>query len=367
MLTTGLVMLTQNSIPVLGQIAAFFGIIMDMIYNFFGSFGIYSLGLTIIFFTIFTRLLLLPLAIKQQKSTKEMQLIQPELKKIQGKYKNKKDQESQRKMQAEMTALYQKHGVNPFGGCLPLLIQFPIIISLYQVLRNVPAYIGSIKGYYVNIFDLMAGKDGAAGVADYSDKLSQLMQMDEFKATLKVSNFDAANPDKVVDLLYKFQSNTWDAFYDIFSGISTEVGNIVGELNGIYDWFGINLADRPDLATIGILIPVLNVAVQFIVMRQTMSKQKTGEKQPGSGMMYAMPLLSGFFAIQLPAGLGLYWLMGSLFQLGQTHFINNYIHKNSEIGKKALPVNKNTNTAKKAVNKNTSNSNKNKGNTTNKK
>lgn len=328
-------MLTQNSTPVLGQIAAFFGVIMDMIYNFFGNFGVHSLGLSIIVFTIITRLLLLPLAIKQQKSTKEMQLIQPELKQIQNKYKNKKDQESQRKMQAEMTALYQKHGVNPFGGCLPLLIQFPIIISLYQVLRNIPAYIGNIKGYYVNIFDIMAGNNGNPGVADYGDKLGQLME--EYGSTLNVSNFDPTVSNKVVDLLYKFQSNTWESFNSLFPNISEQVNDIVIQLNGIYNWFGINLADKPDLATIGILIPVLNVAIQFLVMRQTMSKQPAGEKQPGGGMMYAMPLLSGFFAIQLPAGLGLYWLMGSLFQLGQTYFINNLVHKNKNLTNKQLP------------------------------
>ncbi len=115
-----LTLATQSSTPIIGDLAKFFGVLMDYIYNFFGNtFGIFSLGLSIIVFTIITRLLMLPLAFKQQKSMKEMQLIQPDLKKIQDKYKNKKDQESQRKMQAEMTALYQEHGVSPLADvCL---------------------------------------------------------------------------------------------------------------------------------------------------------------------------------------------------------------------------------------------------------
>lgn len=90
-----------------------------------------SYGITIIVFTAIIRLLLLPLSIKQMKSTNKMSEIQPELKKIQQKYKN-----DPQKGQQEMTKLYQENGVNPLGGCLPVLIQMPILIALFTLFRS---------------------------------------------------------------------------------------------------------------------------------------------------------------------------------------------------------------------------------------
>lgn len=328
MFSQSLFFITQSTTPIIGDIAKFFGFLMDSIYNFFGStFGVYSLGLSIIIFTIITRLLMLPLAFKQQKSMKEMQVIQPDIKKIQDKYKNKKDQESQRKMQAEMTALYQEHGVSPFGGCLPLLIQMPIIFSLFAVLRNIPAYIGNIGEYYTTIADKVMNYSG------YEDKLATLI---DGNSALTVSKFDSSIVEKVIDLLYKFQTDTWTQFYELFPDIQVPVANVVTELEKIYYMFGINLADKPDMLSIGVLIPVLNVAVQFLVTKSSMAKNAgSGQaNQTNQTMMYTMPFVSGFFAMQMPAGLGLYWLVGSMFQLGQQLVINKHIHADLDKKKK---------------------------------
>ncbi|MBC7765413.1 MAG: membrane protein insertase YidC [Hyphomonadaceae bacterium] len=90
-------------------------------------------GATIVVFTLIVRGILFPLAIKQQKSMKEMQKIQPLLAAIQAKYKNDKEKLSQETMK-----LYQEHKVNPAGGCLPMLVQLPILIGLYQVILKYP-------------------------------------------------------------------------------------------------------------------------------------------------------------------------------------------------------------------------------------
>jgi len=327
--------ITQSTIPVIGDLAKLFGILMNGIYDFFGdTFGFYSLGLSIVIFTIITRLLMLPLAFKQQKSMKEMQVIQPEIQKIQSKYKDKKDQESQRKMQAEMTALYQQHGVNPLGGCLPLLIQMPIIFSLFQVLRNIPAYIGSIGDKYYEIVNHVASVDG------YVAKIDSLRDVEAFKSifTQLGKAFDPTVPENLVNFLYKFQSSTWDSFYSVFSTIEHSVDPIVVELNKIYYMFGINLADKPDLMSIGILIPVLNVVAQYGITRLSMNNNSNSGNaqmnQTNKTMMNVMPLMSGFFALTMPAGLGLYWLIGSLFQLVQQLVINKHIHNDLDKKKK---------------------------------
>ncbi|MDQ4124768.1 MAG: YidC/Oxa1 family membrane protein insertase [Actinomycetota bacterium] len=98
-----------------------------------------SYGLAIILLTLAVRLLLLPLSIKQTKSMREMQAIQPEIKRIQAKHKG-----DRQKMNEELMALYKEHGVNPFGGCLPLLMQFPVLIGLFYVIRDPLKYMGDI-------------------------------------------------------------------------------------------------------------------------------------------------------------------------------------------------------------------------------
>ncbi|MFC3041041.1 YidC family membrane integrase SpoIIIJ [Virgibacillus xinjiangensis] len=94
-----------------------------------------SYGISIIVLTIFIRLILLPLNVKQLKSTKAMQAVQPELQELQKKYSSK-DQQTQQKLQQETMALFQKHGVNPLAGCLPILVQMPILIAMYHAIMR---------------------------------------------------------------------------------------------------------------------------------------------------------------------------------------------------------------------------------------
>lgn len=95
-----------------------------------------SYGLAIILLTLSTRVLLLPLSIKSTRSMREMQVIQPEIKRLQKKYKG-----DRQKLNEEMMKLYKEHGVNPFGGCAPLLLQMPVFIALYQVISHSSDYL----------------------------------------------------------------------------------------------------------------------------------------------------------------------------------------------------------------------------------
>lgn len=101
-----------------------------------------SYGLAIVVVTFIIRLFLLPLNIKQLKSTQGMQLIQPEIKELQKKYSSK-DQKTQQKLQEETMALFQKHGVNPLAGCLPILVQMPILIAMYHAIMRTDAIQGN--------------------------------------------------------------------------------------------------------------------------------------------------------------------------------------------------------------------------------
>lgn len=315
--------LTQSTAPIIGPISNFFGVIIDYIYNFLHhTFGLESIGMTIIIFTIFTRILLLPLAFKQQKSMREMQKIQPEMKKIQDKYKNKKDPESQKKMQMEISQLYQKHGTSPFGGCLPLLVQLPIIWALFQVLRNLPAYIGSVRNIYVGIVSKIAGISGVGAV---------LTEINESLKVLGVKDFNPAVDSNVIELFSKFTSEQWNLLFEKMPDLSGVLSDSVNHIEKIYYMLGINLADNPNLMSIGVLIPVLNVVAQFLVSKFTMTNTNGNDQaaQTNRTMMYTMPFVTGFFTISMPAGLGLYWLVGTLFQLVQQIVINKYLDEKS--------------------------------------
>ncbi len=113
-----------------GPLEQFFYLIQGGIHALIPNTNI-SFGLAIIVFTIIIRIALLPLSIKQTKSTAKMGAIQPEMKKVQEKYKN-----DPQKSQQEVMKLYKENGVNPMGGCLPMLVQMPILFALFAVFNN---------------------------------------------------------------------------------------------------------------------------------------------------------------------------------------------------------------------------------------
>ena len=129
----------------MNAISNLLGHILKIIFEFVNNYG-----WSIIVFTLFVRLLLVPLMVKQIKSQKAMQDIQPKIKEIQEKYKNKPE-----KQQEELMKIYQEAKINPLSGCLPLLIQMPILIGLFNVLREPITY-----GVFANEAALKAADTG---------------------------------------------------------------------------------------------------------------------------------------------------------------------------------------------------------------
>lgn len=156
---TGILM-TQVSTPIIGQAAWLLGKIMDGIYRVMDLIGIHNLGVCIILLTIVIYTLLMPLTIKQQKFSKMSAAMNPELQKVQQKYKGKNDQASMQKMQEETQLVYEKYGVSPTGGCLSMFIQFPILWAMYYVIRNIPAYVGQVKAVYTPLLTSIMAQDG---------------------------------------------------------------------------------------------------------------------------------------------------------------------------------------------------------------
>ena len=138
---------TVGDWPIIKQIAYLLGFVMRGIFLGLSSMGILNITLCIVLFTIITRMILLPLTIQQQKFSKLNAVMSPELQALQKKYQGKRDQASMSKMQAEQQALYDKYGVSMSAGCLPSLIQIPLLFALYPVVYNMEKYVPELANF----------------------------------------------------------------------------------------------------------------------------------------------------------------------------------------------------------------------------
>ena len=164
-----LVFLTKEDGLIMGPISRVLGWILNGIYEFLTLFtddvnaiGMANIALCIILFTIVVKMIMLPLTIKQQKSTKLSSQMSPELSAINEKYKGKTDEASRRKMQMETQAVYDKYGTNPMAGCLTLFISLPILFALYRVIYAIPAYINDVYDMYELAAKAIQGVEGYA-------------------------------------------------------------------------------------------------------------------------------------------------------------------------------------------------------------
>lgn len=311
---------------ILGPIASLFGWIMEFLFRFTSQFGIMNIGLCIILFTIITKLLLFPLTIKQQKSSKLMSLMNPEITAIQKKYKGKTDQTSMAKQQMEMQAVYEKYGSNPTAGCLPMLIQFPIIFALYRVIYNIPAYVPSVRTFFDNVVGELTKQP------DYINQIATLA--DTYK--LPVDKIDYTNVDKIVDLLYKFTPENWKSLSDLFPQISSVIAQNAETIEHMNSFFGINLATAPFTGFNNInfaawMIPILAGLTQWLSTKLMSSNQQMDKDAPGAqmmnSMMVTMPLISVFFCFSFPAAIGIYWVAQGALQIVQQMLVNSYMNK----------------------------------------
>ena len=342
-----MILATKNSTPIIGQISVVMGWIMNGIYKFLdGLFGIQNLGLCIIIFSILIYLFMTPLQIKQQKFSKLSSVMQPELMKIQKKYKNKKDQASMQKMQEETSAVYQKYGVSPTGSCVQLLIQLPILWSLWHVIQNIPAYVGSVK----SVLDGVASQ--IIGVSGYTNILQDFITDNKMTRVRLILDGQTATPNSVIDFLYALSPGQWDKLADMsqFAGFSDAITKASGNISKMQGFCGLNIADQPLyyimeffknhgsllLAIVALLIPVLAWATQMLnlkLMPQAATQPADGNDQASAmansmkTMNMVMPLMSAFFCFTFPVGLGIYWIASAVVRSAQQFAINRHLDK----------------------------------------
>lgn len=313
---------------ILGPIATVLGYVMDILFRFTSSFGVFNVGLCIILFTIVMKTLMIPLTIKQQKTTKLMSVMNPEIQAIQKKYKGKSDQESMQRQNVEIQAVYEKYGTSMTGGCLPLLIQMPILLALYRVIYNIPAYVPSVRVYFDNVVTPLMGQ------ADYAQKLQEIANI----ATAcggKLDKFDFTNANRLVDMLYKFSTSQWGELQALFPAISDVIGQNAAVVERMNTFLGLNMAEAPGwVPSFAWIIPVLAAVSQWFSTKlmsgnqpSTSADAENPMAQSMKTMTTTMPLFSAFICITMPAGLGIYWIATSVVTIIQQLIVNAYMDK----------------------------------------
>lgn len=278
---------------ILYPIASLLGKFLSLIYN---SVAFQSYGLAIIIFTIIIRLIFLPLTIKQYHSTTAMQQLQPQIQEIQKRYKNDKE-----KLNTELMNFYKENKVNPAGGCLPLLIQMPILFSLIYVI----------------------GKP-----------LTYMLQMTSDQITKLINDYIAQVPDKAQRITgYYEQIGVVNHFHTLnldFLGLN---------LGLVPSWHTTQLFGAQSLQYLALLIiPILSVTTTYISIKLSTPKTQPSSSNDQSmqnsmqrSMTLMMPAMTLLFSFQFPAGLGLYWIIGNVIQTFQQLYINKFILKKKEV------------------------------------
>ena len=398
-------LLSCADFPIIKQIADLLGVVMNILYTIFDKIGVANIGLCIIVFTLIIKLLMIPMSIKQQKTTKLSSLMSPELQAIRNKYKGKNDQASMMAMNTETRAVYEKYGTSPTGGCMPMLLQMCILLALYGVISAIPNHVGDVKDIYTQ-----AANSVYDSMDEYSElnSINNIMVDNEIEGFEKKSNFNkivkayyadgkdttAKDVYKLLSDQYKRQQAKLDTSRDAWSEMSilkndsleiieslinvsdeewqkikescdkkdselvdkyatisdTELAVAITTINNnyeameashkkiskIYTFAGIDLSRSPSQEKeVGIwwalLIPLLSALTQWYSTHLATKAQPAMEDNPMASSFKTMnimfPIMSAFFCYSFASGLGLYWVIGSVFQIGQQFFINSYFEK----------------------------------------
>ena len=272
----------------------------DWLYQIFGTIlaffnditGHYALALVL--YALVFKIVFLPFSIKTQKNQIAMAKLRPKMAKIEKKYAGRTDRATLQKKQQEIMELQQKEGYNPLSGCLPLLLQLPLIIFLYNVIRKPLQYICKWSTETIDKVLAITGGDAA----------------DQILSIGKIEEYIAANPDGAAQI-------------EAIIGKPIELPN--------FELFGVNLASTPSLKEFSLLllIPVLAAGFQWLSMWLTRKWQGNtamgGDAQSQMSMRImdvTMPLMTLWFTFKFSGMLGVYWIYQSIFAIAQQYALS---------------------------------------------
>lgn len=261
-----------------------FSWLLNVFQSFTGNYG-----LSLLLFALVVRLIMLPFAIKQQKSQIKMAYLRPKLAAIEKKYAGRNDKPTLDKKRQEIYEFQRQAGVSPTSGCLPLIIQLIIIFPLYEIIRKPLTYLARFT---------------SDQIAQIRDLLGQAETAQEFSLVGLIREKLAADPT-------------------VFNTVSENFADRIPNFNLFGSFF--DLSQNPSFTSILILIPILVGAGQWFSMwiTQKMNASATPGTDPAAAasmkmMSIVMPLITVFMSFSFSAAIGLYWFYGSLLTVAQT-------------------------------------------------
>lgn len=341
-----------------GAILKFFGLILNAIYEFIPSYGV-----AIILLTIIVRIVLFPLAVKQIRSMTAMQKIQPKLKELQQKHKG-----DRQKLNEEMMKLYREHGVNPLGGCFPMLLQLPVFIALYAVIRAAVPFAAEVapatpvnsdfrvtKATVCSPDGDPSARSGASGfstiicdtdgeeqrftvsgpVQEGKDATKQMEAFPSYIAHCNARTEGEGDNQEVVGMACTSPLGTGHLPRDgaLFAAIVEDGEPFLGmQLACSPTQAGSQKSARACAADEGYgggpaligyyLLVVLMAGTTWYQQKQLLARNQGSAQAAQMAMMAKiMPVFMGFLSLNFPAALSLYWVIGNFWMIGQQHFI----------------------------------------------
>ncbi|MBE6890421.1 MAG: YidC/Oxa1 family membrane protein insertase [Ruminococcaceae bacterium] len=263
-------------------------------------------GVAIILFAVLTKVLLFPLGIKGEKSRLQQVAMQPKVNALQQKFKgNTRDP----KYNEELQALYNAEGFSPFAGCLPQLIQLPIILGLWNAIRQPLTYISGLgqKTLYTVVHTLYDN-----GVANIVTELE------------KYAVDGVLDPDKVVSWLKSSEIRLATIIgegsnMELLSGVLPEDFELLN-----MSFFGLNLGMKPSdygLLALTTLIPILSGVTSFLgsfIIQKINGTSDNSQNGSMNMLLYTMPLISIWLGYSFPIGVGIYWIASNLLNMLQS-------------------------------------------------
>lgn len=285
--------------------------------------------LSLLLFALIIKLVLFPFGIKQQKSQQKLAKLRPKEEAIRRKYKGREDQEAMRSMNEEIQLMYRENKYSQFGGCLPMLIQMPVLFSLYYIIQNPLYYICRFGKAQIEVimetFNRLTGYSGASAYQNLTIKATSYLSSGEnLNRLIDALPVDGTVPTGAADAAGK-------AFADYGAFRADLASQLTGKAYPNFKMFGfIDLSVTPsEKFWWYILVPL----VTFAILWGTTKLQKkftyqpisaeTQQKNPTMKMMeFAMPAISAVFAYSLPSALALYWVYQNVLGFGQQVLLN---------------------------------------------
>lgn len=251
-------------------------------------------------------------------------------------------------MNQETQAVYAKYGVSPTGSCLQLLIQMPILFALYRVIYSIPAYVPMVKQEFTTLVNSLMGKE------DSAEFLRGLSSGNFFTKQFTNEAFTSGNVEYVsntyIDVLNRASKADWNTLTEHYSDLSGIINSTIAKLDNFNNFLGINIGYSPKetitnafqsksyfVILLAILIPVLSAVTQWVNVKLTPqaanNNKPTGNAQADQmqssmkAMNTFMPIFSAIMCFTLPAGMGIYWIAGSVVRSIQQVLINKYIDR----------------------------------------